>query len=413
MKTGKTEAASIESKNAVVNGRPAAITTVTQSAKGNTYRYHRLTWYSTDGKRIMKHFPSRKDANHALHGLLQKDTIETKRQQIIRRRIGEAGKRLDNKRLWDAAEAIEILAGRATLVQAAREYAERHPVGPTETIQETCDRYIQDMREHGARKSSIRDKRSKFGILCRDLGKMPTIQLDDKTTETWLKNRGYGHATTKSHRVAIQNLRNFYAGRKRARHLNDETLPQTWSVEKVRGLFSVAEKQVPEIIPAMVALWFAGVRPDEMLRLTWDNVDLATKSLHVPPEAAKTRTSRVVDLGDSAVEWLIRHRRTGKLISSYPTYRRLRTKLQEALKIPEWPRDCPRHTFATMLYKATENLNRTMEQLGHFGSSSVFVRHYKGQPVTRQQAAEYFTIRPGQGNPIVIPMAQEPIEATG
>lgn len=394
MNTSKTEAGTIETGCAVVNEHPTSITVVNQKAKGRTYSYHRLTWYSTDGVRMMRSFPSRKEAENALAKMLRENVVEAERQKIIRRRIGEAGKKLDTKRLWDAAEAIELLAGRATLVQAVKEYIERHPVGPTETVRESCDRYLADMQTNGARESSIADKRVKFRVLCRDLGQTPTILLDDRAAETWLKKRGFSRATAKSYHTAITNLANFYAGKKRKRHLGDERLPETWTVVQVQQLFAVAAKDVPGIVPAMVVLWFGGVRPEEMLRLTWDNVDLASKSLHVPPEVAKTRTSRVVDLDSNAVEWLTQYTGTGPLVSSQATYRRLRSKLQASLGVVEWPRDCPRHTFATMLYKASENLNRTMEQLGHFGSSSVFVRHYKGQQVTREQAAEYFNIRP-------------------
>jgi integrase len=407
MKTCKTEPRNIEIVPAIVNGLPARISTIKLTAKGRPYDYFRLTWYSTDGVRVMRSYPSRKAAESALSKLTQENSVETERQKIIRNRIGEMGKKLDNKRLWDAAQALELLPGRASLVQAVTEYVERHPVGPTESVEETCARYITAMQEQGARESSVVDKRVKFRVLCRDLGKTPTLLLDEQTAEAWLKKRGCTRATAKSYGTAIKNLVNFYAGKKRKRHLNDERLPETWTVAKVRQLFVVAEAKVPEIIPAMVVLWFGGVRPEEMLRLSWENIQLSAKSVHVPPEVAKTRTSRVVDIGDNAVEWLMKYKGEGPLVSSHATYRRLRSRLQTELKMNEWPRDCPRHTYATMLYKSTENLNRTMEQLGHFGSSSVFVRHYKGQHVTREQAAEYFNIRPGGiADPIPIKTAE-------
>lgn len=409
MKPDETEARNIETEVVVVNDHPARIIECEVEAKGTKYQFYRLTWYTTDGKRVHKSYPTRKAAGKAREALARQNISETQRQKVLRHRIGLAGKKLDTKRLFDAVEALELLGSRATLVQAVKEYIQRHPVGPTETIRETCDRYLASMKEHGARDSSIADKRVKFGVFCRNMGKTPTVQLDDITAEGWLKERQFSRATEKSYGTAIKNLINFYAGKKRKRHLADERLPETWTVEQVRSLFAVAEEKVPEIIPAMVVLWFGGVRPDEMRRMGWDNVDLGSRTLHVPPEVAKTRTSRVVDIGENAVEWLMRYRQTGMIVSSQATYRRLRAKLQAALGIDEWPRDCPRHTFATMLYKSTENLNRTMEQLGHFGSSSVFVRHYKGQPVTRQQAAEFFTIRPGQGNPTIVPIEQAPV----
>lgn len=397
MNLNKTELETIETEPTIVNEHPARISELRQVVKEIAYQCYRLTWYTTDAKRKHKSYPTREAARKALAELARKNVVEAERQKVLRHRIGVAGKKLDTRRLLDAVEALDLLGDRATLVEAVKEYIQRHPVGPMETIRQTCDRYLAAMKENGARESSIADKRVKFGVFCRDMGKTPTVQLDERTAEEWLKRRKFTRATEKSYGTAIKNLINFHAGRKRKRHLADERLPETWTVGQVRTLFASAEQKVPEIIPAMVVLWFAGIRPEEMLRLSWENVDLTSRTLHVPPEVAKTRTSRVVDIGEHAVEWLLKYRNTGKIVTSQATYRRLRARLQGALGMEEWPRDCPRHTFATMLYKATENLNRTMEQLGHFGSSNVFVRHYKGQPVTREQAAEYFDIRPGGG----------------
>lgn len=405
-KHGNQETANIGNDSINVNGRPATIRPVMLKVKGTKYRYQRLTWYTTDGQRKQQCFPTEKQAEQKRVELLGADAVETERQRILSKRIGEYGQRLDRDRLMDAANALEILGGRVSLAEAAREYVARHPVGPSETIRETCNRYIEQMKADELRPTSIRDKRWKFDTLCKDLGNKPTLQLDDMMLNGWIKKHGYRHATADSFRVAVRNLRNFYAGTKKQRSAQ-RGIPETWKCEKVRELFTVAEKQVPEIIPAMVILWMAGVRPDETRRLVWEkHIDLTAKLIHIPPEIAKTHTARNVDLQPAAVEWLMKYRGTGKVISSYSTFRRARTKLLEALKIAEWPRDCPRHTYATMTYKNTENMEYTMEQLGHFGGPATFKRHYKGQPVTREQAAEYFNIRPGgAAEPITIPTA--------
>jgi hypothetical protein len=86
MNLGKTETRNIETESAIVNDHPASISAVEQMAKGHLYTYFLLTWRSTDGKRLRKHYPTLNKARHALSNLLKKDTIESERQKILRHR---------------------------------------------------------------------------------------------------------------------------------------------------------------------------------------------------------------------------------------------------------------------------------------------------------------------------------------
>jgi integrase len=53
----------------------------------------------------------------------------------------------------------------------------------------------------------------------------------------------------------------------------------------------------------MVAL-FTGIRPQEVLRLSWDNVKLDRNFVEVPAAKAKTRQRRIVELSENAGAWL-------------------------------------------------------------------------------------------------------------
>ncbi len=72
MNLGKTETRNIETESAIVNDHPASISAVEQMAKGHLYTYFLLTWRSTDGKRLRKHYPTLNKARHALSNLLKK-----------------------------------------------------------------------------------------------------------------------------------------------------------------------------------------------------------------------------------------------------------------------------------------------------------------------------------------------------
>jgi site-specific recombinase XerC len=72
----------------------------------------------------------------------------------------------------------------------------------------------------------------------------------------------------------------------------------------------------------------------------------------------------------------------------------LRMKAMKAAGIAKWPVDVARHSFATALYKSTDNVNKVMAELGHFGSADTFTRHYKGVPMSKKAAQSYFEIKP-------------------
>ncbi len=372
---------------------------------GKEYRYFTVVYYSADGRRQRDTFPTRAEAEKALRKIETKLTVDAEKRKVLAKRIGEKADKLTTDQLLDAARSMEILQGRATLVDAVKEFVERHPIGPAESVEATMQRYLDDMTAAQARPSSIADKRVKLRVFCRDYGKAPTVSIDEILIRSWCVRKAFSPPTAHAYTSAARSLVNFFHGRKRRRRQGDETMPTTWAANRVRLLLGKAEEQFPEMIPAMVLLWFAGLRPKEMLRMTWDQINLTAKTVHVTPEIAKTRTSRVVDLPDNAVAWLLQYRGTGKVVSSYMTYRRGRLDLLGAAGIKEWPRDVPRHTFATIHYKTHQDIGKTMEQLGHFGNAHTFTRHYKGQPVTREQAAEYWTIRPGCGQEEIIDIA--------
>ncbi len=131
-----------------------------------------------------------------------------------------------------------------------------------------------------------------------------------------------------------------------------------------------------------------------MLRLTWADVDLGARLIRLRGEQTKTRDMRNVCISDNLAEWLTRYRGEGAVVASAVRYRTLREKAMQGAGLAAWPVDVARHTFATLHYHLHDDAARTAAQLGHFGSSATFVRHYKGCPVTADDAQRYFSIAP-------------------
>jgi integrase len=295
-----------------------------------------------------------------------------------------------------ALKAMDILSGTgATIVEAAEEYVLRHPKTQGETFRQTCDRYLAGMEVEGRRLASLEDKRGKFARLCEALGDRQTASIDRLDIEQWIAGRGYRNGTAHAYEGAATTLLKFFKGQKRRSHRTaNEKPPATWNVKTVAALFMKAEDETPELVPALAVLFFAGLRPTEMLRLTWQMVDFDGGVIRLTGEETKTRTMRNVELTPNLRAWLLGYRGTGRIVTSLGVYRGKREGLMAKCQIADWPTDVARHTFATMLYNSTHDAAKVMAQLGHFGSAQTFVTHYKGVPVTAEDADAYWTIMP-------------------
>ena len=140
--------------------------------------------------------------------------------------------------------------------------------------------------------------------------------------------------------------------------------------------------------PYVILGMFAGIRPEELLRLKWADVDLET--LTVTVNDAKTRRRRIVPLHDKAVKLLADcPLRTGPVAPSNSTVRRFKRVAREALGLPSWPSDLLRHTAASYLLALHGDAGKVATMLGN--SSSILLSHYH-QPVRNGDCGHFWAV---------------------
>jgi integrase len=138
--------------------------------------------------------------------------------------------------------------------------------------------------------------------------------------------------------------------------------------------------------PYVVLGLFAGIRPSELLRLTWADVCLETRTVRV--NEAKTRRRRIVPLHDKAVALLADFPlRSGPVSPSNSTVRRFKRRACEALGWPAWPSDLLRHTAASYLLALHGDAGKVATMLGN--SSGVLLTHYH-EPVRNGDCGEFW-----------------------
>lgn len=318
--------------------------------------------------------------------------------QVEKVNHGLAAFSLTGEQRQDALTALKLLSGSSSLTKAAEEYILRHPVRDAEKLVTTAARYIRQMRREGARRISIKDKIWKFRVFLKGVGKETvTASVEPADIERWMDLRGYNaRSTRKSYRAAVGCLLNFYHGKRKIREHRDEVLPTIWKAPQIERLMRAAEEHRPDIAPALAILFFAGLRPHELFRLDWHSVDLKERIITVTAESSKVRSARTVGMSNNLRRWLASHpRKNGLVCGGVFVYRHRREAVMKKAGLTDWPKDVARHSFATAHYWHHQDASLTMKELGHFGNSQTFVRHYKSL-MTPLEAEAYWKIAPNK-----------------
>lgn len=149
------------------------------------------------------------------------------------------------------------------------------------------------------------------------------------------------------------------------------------------------------LLPFAVLL-FAGIRPDELLHLTWEDIRTEHDGrmfIHVSETAAKTRQIRFVRVRETLAAYLstiAEERRTGKLIPK--NWKRKAAIVRKAAGLQNRA-DAPRHSFASYSLALDGDINALRMDMGHTKGSDMLFQHYRAA-ATPAQAAEYWAIRP-------------------
>lgn len=144
--------------------------------------------------------------------------------------------------------------------------------------------------------------------------------------------------------------------------------------------------------PYLALAMFAGIRPEEIQRMDWAQINLETKTAMVE---GKTRRRRLVSLPDAAVRILTAHPvRSGNVAPKKMTLRRWREKAREILG-GTWPQDVLRHTAASYLIALHKDAARVSLMLGN--SPKILLAHYH-EPVTDEATAEFWNCDLPGGN---------------
>ena len=140
--------------------------------------------------------------------------------------------------------------------------------------------------------------------------------------------------------------------------------------------------------PLRLMLW-CGIRPMEVRRLHWGDIDPEECVVYVEGQHSKTGGARAVPLRGGAVILKERCLRENAAIAP-ANWERLWQRVRKAAGFAVWQNDVLRHTFASMHLKCFHCLPLLQEEMGHRNASLLQTRYLNLRGVKKNVAKRFF-----------------------
>lgn len=312
--------------------------------------------------------------------------------------------------------------GRAALVMpddlrvAAVKCAERlHPYG--RTITEAVDYFIAHLdrtarsctvaelvesmlvakRQDGKSRAYLRDLTHRVNRFATDFGARNLADIGQRELDDWLRALPLGPKSRNNFRANIGVLFSYGVDRgyiatnpieRAGRAKLVDKAPEIFTVDELAGLLACADA---DTLPAFAIGAFAGLRPDEVGRLHWGEVNLTRGLIEVKSRNAKTARRRLVKIEPNLAQWLAPYAgRTGRVVP--PNARKKAEAAREAAGLTKWPYDGLRHSFGSYHVAHFGDAARTAMEMGHADQRMLFAAYR--EVVAPEDAAQYWNLTP-------------------
>ena len=179
----------------------------------------------------------------------------------------------------------------------------------------------------------------------------------------------------------------------RKKVVEKEILPLKLS--ETKQLIKTAQNESPEYAIVAALLVYAGIRPREVRRLTWRDIDTEEKTITVRSQCSKTGGVRQVEIPPVLNRFLIAHSsefKEGKICPS-DWQRRWRKIRDNSGFRGRWVQDVLRHTYASFHAKRYADLPRLQLNMGHRDLSLLRSRYVNMHGISRAEAKSFFEPR--------------------
>lgn len=168
---------------------------------------------------------------------------------------------------------------------------------------------------------------------------------------------------------------------------------QVLTPEEMRSLLQVVDTvEYGECAPAVGLMFWAGIRPYEVSRLTWEDIDLKRNVIFLKASHTKTGGPRQIFIRPPLKRWLSTHRFIQKICPANWTqkWKNLRRKAG----FQNWTKDVLRHTFASYHYLCYGDMTLLQREMGHSSSVLLQTRYLNTRNLTTSGCKNLFLYYP-------------------
>ena len=336
---------------------------------------------------------------------------------------GTAARDLSKRDRLDAVEARAEL-GKVAIMDAVRFYLRHHTTGASEgmTVAALVDEYLKAPGRRGKKGIERRDRtkqtaKNRLAIFSTSYGTRKAAEITRQDVEKWITAGEWTGLNARNYLACVRALFAF-AIRKDWQTMNpadkvelpenpEAKTPDIMTPAQVKSLLGAAVKLDAALVPRLAISFFAGVRAAELDRLDWGAINLAAGTITIDPAVAKMRRQRHIAIPENLRDWLLPYRKTeGRIWKLDPmTFHHRAAKVAKKAKV-KVPQNGGRHAFASYHLAQSEDAGKTALQLGHARPDLLLtvyrnIRTSDGKPITKETAAEYFSITPADKADII------------
>ena len=166
---------------------------------------------------------------------------------------------------------------------------------------------------------------------------------------------------------------------------------QPLKLSETKRLIKTAQRESPEYAIVAALLVYTGIRPREVRRLTWRDIDTEEKTITVRSQCSKTGGVRQVEIPPVLNRILITHKsQNSSHICPTDWQRRWRKIRDNSGFRGRWVQDVLRHTYASFHAKNYADLPRLQLNMGHRDLSLLRSRYVNMHGISRAEAKSFF-----------------------
>lgn len=309
-------------------------------------------------------------------------------------------------------QARQLLPLGVTLQTAAQDYARTHPVNAWPTFAETLKLFLARKAVDNTGSRYQEELRQRLNLLAGHisgpLARLTAIEIT-ALLDRLGKARHWSAVSRNHYRAALSNLATFARAKghiprqwDEVRHVEQFTAPLTeitiWTPEETSHLFAVAQQQMPEIVPALVLMFFMGHRSSEVVGnqkdrkppVDWRDLRLSRGIGYASRAKVRTASSRVTHIPPNARAWLRLYAKPAGPVCPFKNLNNQLAKLSRRAGL-KWKKNSARRSYTSYRRALTDDLGLVSRETG---TQMTTLQKYYLRPEPLTEARKYFKIMP-------------------